>query len=114
MAKLWLLKGDYDAAGWRDLEKDAKAKTIEVVLFDRLAWALILAEEAPQGYEGLPPTPPPDGLYVDGNGVPVYVVDAQEVTGPLEVIAVLGEEAQELLRTLKDPDRVLDRLGRAY
>jgi hypothetical protein len=114
MATLWLLKGSYEAPGWRDLERDARADKIDVVLFDRLAWALLSADEAPEQYEGLVPGEPPDGLYIDANGVPVYVVERREVAGPREVIAALGRDAEEMLEKIGDPDTVLERLGRAY
>jgi hypothetical protein len=114
MATLWLLKGEYKAPGWRDLERDAKADKIDVVLFDRLAWALINAEEGPTQYEGLVPTEPPDGLYIDANGVPVYVVNRKEVAGPQDVINALGSEAEKLMEKIGDPDTVIERLGRAY
>ena len=73
MDPLWLLKGDYDAPGWRDLERDSKAEAVDLLMFDRLAWALVRAAEAPSQYQGLNPTPPPDGLYLDPYGRPVYL-----------------------------------------
>jgi hypothetical protein len=114
MSPLWLLKGEYDAPGWRDLERDAKASSIDVVLFDRTAWALVRAAEPPTGYQGMAATTPPDGLYLDPNGRPLYAVGGCEVPGPEEVLAVLGEQAEALLERLGDPDTVLERLGRVY
>lgn len=114
MDPLWLLKGDYDAPGWRDLERDSKADAVDLLMFDRLAWALVRAAEAPNQYQGLIPTQPPDGLYLDPYGRPIYLVGGHEVAGPEEVIATLGREAQALLDTIDDPDDVLERLGRVY
>lgn len=114
MDPLWLLKGDYDAPGWKDLERDSKADAVDLLMFDRLAWALVRAAEAPGQYEGLTPSRPPDGLYVDPYGRPIYLVDGREVAGPEEVIDALGAEAQALLEKIDDPDTVLERLGRAY
>jgi hypothetical protein len=114
MAKLWLLKGGYEAPGWKDLERDAKDGTTDVTHFDRLAWALVYADEAPTRYEGLEPTEPSSGMYVDPNGVPVYIVDGKEVADGRQVIAALGEEAEKVLEQTKDPDMALDRLGRAF
>ena len=114
MDPLWLLKGDYDAPGWKDLERDSKASTVDLLMFDRLAWALVRAPEPPAVYQGLAPTEPPDGLYLDPHGRPVYLVGGREVRGPEDVIAALGEPAQALLARVDDPDTVLERLGRVY
>lgn len=111
---LWLLKGHYEAPGWRELERMSKAGELEVVHIDPKVWALIEAGEPPQGHEGITATIPPDGLYVNPSGVPLYIVDGKEVAGPHDVIAVLGKEAQQMLEEIGDPDAVLDRLGRAY
>lgn len=114
MNRLWLLKGRHDVPGWRKLEADSRAETLDVVLFDRDAWALILAEEAPSDYEGFEIADPPDGLYVDHNGNSVCVLEARIVPDPRQVIAALGEDASALLDELGDPIRVLERLGRAF
>jgi hypothetical protein len=111
---LWLLEGDCDAPGWDELEKDAKANTVDWRLFDRLAWALVRAKEPPTKYVGLVPTRPPDGLYVDAHGNSASIVGQQEVKGPNELVAALGPEAQALLEKLGDPLAVLTRLGRTY
>jgi len=42
------------------------------------------------------------------------VAGGREVRGPLDVLATLGEPAQELLRKIGDPDAVLERLGRVH
>ncbi len=114
MDALWLLKGPHQAPGWGPLEGDARGQAIDLLLFDRAAWALVRAPEAPTKYQGLVPTPPPDGLYLDDQGRGVYVVGGQTVPGPREVLATLGPQAQELLRKIGDPDTVLERLGRVY
>ncbi len=114
MDPIWILKGPHEAPGWMPLEQDARAKKLDVLLFDRDAWALVRAGAAPTQYEGLVPTAPPPGLYLDNQGRNVYIADGKQVAGPREVIAVLGEAAQELLGKLRDPDVVLERLGRVY
>jgi hypothetical protein len=112
MEKLWLLEGPHEAPGWGPLEKDSRADRIDLLVFDRDAWALLRGAEAPTQYEGLVPRAPPDGLYLDQQGRGVYVVAGRQVPGAREVLATLGEEAQELLRKIGDPDVVLERLGR--
>ncbi len=114
MDPFWMLKGRHEAPGWGPLEQDARAKKLDVVLFDRDAWALVRCATAPTQYEGLVPVTPPSGLYLDNQGRNVYIADGEQVAGPREVLATLGEAAQELLRKLGDPDVVLERLGRAY
>ena len=114
MDPVWLLKGEYDAPGWRNLERDSKADEVDLLHFDRLAWALVRAADPPDHYEGLEPSRPADGLYVDGQGRPVYLVDCRTVAGPFDVIAALGEEAVSMLEDLGDPDLVLERMGRAF
>jgi hypothetical protein len=111
---MWLLKGNHEAPGWRELETDARAEKIEVVLFDRDAWALVNVPEAPAQYEGLVPTSPPDGLYLDNQGRSVYLVGGQRVPGPKEVLAAIGPAAGEALEKYGDPDTALQRLGRVY
>jgi hypothetical protein len=111
MDPLWLLEGSPAAPGWKPLEADSRADRIELLLFDRSAWALVCAPAAPTAYEGLAPRTPPDGLYLDDQGRTVYVVGGRQVPGAKEVLATLGPRAQELLAKLRDPDVVLERLG---
>ncbi len=114
MDPIWLLKGPYEAPGWKALEADARAQPqrIDVLLFDRAAWALACAPQAPSQYEGLAPSVPADGLYLDDQGRGVYVVGGALVPGPREVLATLGPAAEEMLRKVGDPDVALERLGR--
>ncbi|HEY6100956.1 MAG TPA: hypothetical protein VIW03_16070 [Anaeromyxobacter sp.] len=114
MDGLWLLQGTRAAPGWGPLEADSRANRIDLLLFDRSAWALVRAPAAPTAYEGLAPRTPPDGLYLDDQGRSVYVVGGAEVPGAREVLATLGPQAQELLARIGDPDVVLERLGRVY
>jgi hypothetical protein len=114
MDPLWLLEGDRTAPGWKTLEQDSKDDKVVLVIFDREAWALIEAAAPPDGYEGLTPREPADGLYVSEQGIPIYVVGCQEVRRAEDVIKALGEAAEQLLAQLGDADAVLQRLGRAY
>ncbi|MCP4601134.1 MAG: hypothetical protein GY847_11520 [Proteobacteria bacterium] len=114
MDLLWLLKGKREAPGWISLQKDSKEDKVNLVVFDRAGWALIRAPVAPDQFEGLIPTEPVDGMYVSEQGFPIYVVNRQEVLGPVEVIQALGKEALELLEKIEDPVTVLQRLGKAF
>ncbi|MFC1708141.1 hypothetical protein ACFL59_15200 [Planctomycetota bacterium] len=114
MDPLWLLKGRRDAPGWTPLEQDAKAGVVDCLTFDRDSWALVRASAPPDQYEGLPPTEPPDGLYLDDSGRPLYLVNRDVVAGPREVIAALGAEAQAVLDKVGDADLALERLGMTY
>lgn len=111
---IWLLKGSRSAPGWHDLEMDFRQETADVLHFDRDRWALMRAEEPPDQYEGLDPVVPPDGLYLDNHGRPCYILGAKEVTSARAVIRGLGDDAQELMDKLGEPDLVLERLGRAF
>jgi hypothetical protein len=113
MDAIWLLEGPYEAPGWKPLEADARAKKVDVVLFDRAAWALVRAPAAP-AYDGLVPRTPRDGLYLDDQGRGIYVVGGREVPRAEDVLATLGEQAQELMKKLGDADTVLERLGLVY
>jgi hypothetical protein len=114
MENLWLLEGPHEAPGWGLLEGDARGKKIDVALFDRDAWALVRAAEAPAQYEGLVARAPADGLYLDQQGRGVYVAGGREAPSARDVLALLGEQARELLRRVGDPDTVLERLGRVF
>jgi hypothetical protein len=114
MATLWILKGDREAPGWQELRKLAMSGELDVVHLDPQVWAVVRADEPPEGYEGITASVPPDGLYIDPNGSPMYLVDREIVSSAREVIAALGEEAESLLERIGDPDTVLERMGRAY
>lgn len=114
MPKLWLLKGDLDAPGWNVLRKDYEDEKVEIVHLDPNVWAVVEADEPPTAYEDLVVTDPPDGLYLDPNGSPLYLVGGAVVRSARDVIAALGDEATALLEKISDPDTVLERLGRAF
>lgn len=114
MDPLWLLEGEFEAPGWKDLEADSRADEVDLIAFDRAGWALVQAAEPPTKYEGLKPTRPETGLYVSEQGVPIYVVDGAEVSGPLEVIRAIGGIAEQKLAECGDPIVVLQDLGKAF
>ena len=55
MPKFWLLKGEFNAPGWNALRKDYDDKKIEIVHLDPKVWAMIEADDPPEGYDGLTP-----------------------------------------------------------
>jgi hypothetical protein len=114
MDAIWLLQGPHEAPGWGPLEADSRANKVDLLLFDRDAWALIRAAEAPTGYEGLEPGVPRDGLYLDNTARSIYLVAGRAVDRAEDVLATLGPQAQELLARIGDADVVLERLGRVY
>jgi hypothetical protein len=114
MAKIWLLQGAPDAAGWEELRRDSQDEKVDIIHLDPHVWALMRSDEAPGGYEGLEASEPADGLYLDPQGRPLYLAAGRVVEGPEPVIAALGIQAQRLLNEIGDPDIVLERLGRAF
>jgi hypothetical protein len=114
MEKLWLLKGDHEAPGWDELRRDLKEDKVDIRHLDPKVWALIRAAEAPSGYEGLHAEIPADGMYIDPNGSPSFVLDAEFTESAHDVIEALGQEAKDLLERLGNAETVLERLGRVY
>lgn len=115
MSTLWLLRGEHDQPGWKELEQDSRADAIDLVAFDRGAgWALIKADDPPDKYQGMTPEKPRDGLYVSEQAMPVYVFDCSELGTAEELIDALGDDAKQMLAKTGDPIRALERLGRAY
>lgn len=114
MATYWLLKGDLDAPGWDTLRKDYEDEKIEIVHLDPKVWAMVEVDDPPESYEGLTAVEPADGLYLDPNGSPLYMVDGKVVRSAEDVIAALGDEATALLEKIGDAHTVLERIGRAF
>jgi hypothetical protein len=114
MSRLWLLKGALDAPGWKALRADHEEEKVAIVHLDPPVWALIEAEDPPDGYEGLTASEPADGLYLDPNGSPFYVVGCRSVRGPMDVVLALGADAESMLDSTKDAVTVLERMGRVF
>jgi len=114
MATLWLLKGEPDAPGWQALRKDQQDEKVDIIHLDPHVWAILRSDRQPQDYDGLDAVEPPDGIYLDPNGSPLYLADGQVVAGARDVISALGAEAEQLLEKIGDPETVLERLGRAF
>jgi hypothetical protein len=114
MGKLWILRGDLDAPGWNVLRKDYEDEEVDIIHLDPKVWAIIEGDQAPTGYEGLEAHEPADGMYVDPNGSPLYVVDGAIVPDANAVVTTLGDEATALFEQIGDAVAVLERLGRVF
>ena len=114
MAKLWILRGAHEAPGWNQLRKEYEDEKVDIIHLDAKVWAVIQAEEAPTGYEGLGAEEPADGMYIDPNGSPLFLVGGAVVTSAEAVVEALGEEARSLLADVGDGTVVLDRLGKVF
>jgi len=114
MATIWILRGDHEAPGWNELRKAYEDKKVEIIHLDAKVWAIIDADDAPTGYEGLSAEEPADGMYIDPNGSPLYLVGGQIVKSAAAVVEALGVDAGGLPGKPADPETVLERLGRVY
>jgi hypothetical protein len=114
MSKLWVLKGDHEALGWKTLRSDHENEQVEIIHLDAKVWAIIRADEAPTKYEGLHAVEPEDGLYLDPNGSPLYLVGGEVVKTPEEVVAALGDEARQMMEKIGDAVTVIERMRRAF
>lgn len=114
MSSYWLVKGNLDAPGWNVLRKDYEDEKIEIVHLDPNVWAMVEADDPPDGYEGLKSEEPADGLYLDPQGNALYMVGGAVVTTAEAVVASLGDDAKAMLEKIGDPHIVLQRMGRAF
>jgi len=114
MSRLWLIRGSVDAPGWDTLRADYEAEKVEIIHLDPKVWAMVRADEAPAGYDGLKADVPADGMYLDPNGSPLYIVKREPVATPEDVVRALGDDGVRLLEEYGDGTIVLERLGRVY
>ena len=114
MAKLWLLRGAHEAPGWNTLRQDLKDEKVDIQHLDPKVWALVLADNAPSGYEGLEAVEPVDGMYIDPNGSASYLVGGEFAASAKEVVEALGDAARNLLDQTGNAETVLERLGRVF
>jgi hypothetical protein len=114
MTRYWLLKGKFDAPGWDALRKAYDDEKIEIVHLDPKVWAMVEMDDPPKDFEGLTPHEPADGLYLDPQGNPLYMVSGSVVTTAKEVVTALGDDATAMLEKVGDAHTVLQRLGRAF
>ena len=114
MSNLWLLKGAHEAPGWKTLRSDHEEEQVEIIHLDAKVWAVLRADDAPTKYEGLTAAEPADGLYLDPNGSPLYLVGGKVVKTPEEVVAALGDEARQMMEKIGDAVTVIERMRRAF
>jgi hypothetical protein len=114
MATIWILRGDHEAPGWQELRTAYEDEKVEIIHLDAKVWAIIDSEEEPTGYEGLTASQPADGMYIDPNGTPLYLVGGNIVTSAEELIQGLGQDAKDMMEKVGDAGRALERLGKIY
>jgi hypothetical protein len=114
MGKIWIMRGDLEAPGWQALRQDYQDEKIDIIHLDPKVWAIVNADQAPSGYEGLHAEAPQDGMYIDPNGSPLYLVDGRVVQSADEVLAALGEDAAAMKEKAGDATTALERLGRVF
>jgi hypothetical protein len=114
MATIWILRGDHEAPGWNELRKAYEDEKVEIIHLDAKVWAIIDADQEPTGYQGLTASHPADGMYIDPNGTPLYLVGGSVVTSAEEVIEGLGQEARDVMAKTGDAGTALERLGRVF
>jgi hypothetical protein len=114
MAKIWILRGAHEAPGWNELRKAYEDEKVDIIHLDAKVWAIIQADEEPSGYDGLSASEPSDGMYIDPNGSPLYLVNGAVVKSAEEVIEGLGDTAREMYSKSGDAQVALERLGRVF
>jgi hypothetical protein len=114
MAKLWIMLGDLEAPGWNTLRKDYQDEKVEIIHLDPRVWAIIEADSPPAGYEGLRAEDPADGMYIDPNGTPLFLVGGRVATSAVELIEALGREAIDMMAKTGDAETALEHLGKVY
>ena len=95
-------------------DRDGDGKPDHIIHLDAKVWAIIDAEEAPTDYEDLRAEEPADGMYIDPNGSPLFLVGGVVVTSADAVVESLGEKARDLLADVGEATVVLERLGKVY
>jgi len=114
MATIWILRGDHEAPGWQELRTAYEEEKVEIIHLDAKVWAIVEAEKEPTGYDGLTASIPEDGMYIDPNGTPLFLVGGSVKTTAGEVVEGLGPEAHAVLEKVGDAETVLERLGRVF
>ena len=114
MAKHWILRGPHEAPGWNQLRKAYEDEKVDIIHLDAKVWAIINADEEPTGYEGLNAHEPADGMYIDPNGSPLFLVGGEIWASAEATIEALGPEAQEMLNETGDAEAALQRMRKVF
>jgi len=114
MTKLWILRGAHEAPGWNQLRKAYEDEKVDIIHLDAKVWAIIDAEDEPSGYDGLNAQDPADGMYIDPNGSPLFLVGGEVLISADALIEALGPEAQEMRDKTGDAETALERLRKVF
>ncbi len=114
MAKTWILRGPHEAPGWDELRKAYEDEKVDIIHLDAKVWAIIDDDEEPSGYEGLNAQEPADGMYIDPNGSPLFLVGGEILASAETAIEALGPEAQEMLEKTGNAEIALERLRKVF
>ena len=114
MAKIWILRGAHEAPGWQTLRKEYEDEKVDIIHLDAKVWAIINADEEPTGFEGLTASEPADGMYIDPNGSPLFLVGGKVLPSAEATVEALGEAAKESFEKTGDAEATLSRLGMVF
>jgi hypothetical protein len=114
MGNLWIMLGELECPGWNELRKDYQDEKIEIIHLDPKVWAIVEADDPPTAYQGLRAETPADGMYIDPNGTPLYLLGGRILGSAEELVEGLGDEATDLLSRTGSAEAALERLGRVY
>jgi len=114
MTKLWILRGPHEAPGWNELRKAYEDEKVDIIHLDAKVWAIINAEDEPSDFDGLSAGEPADGMYIDPNGSPLFLVGGEILTSAEATIEALGPEAQAMLEKTGGAETALERLRKVF
>ena len=66
------------------------------------------------GYDGLHAEEPADGMYIDPNGSPLFLLKGEVVATAEALVSALGRRAEDLMEQTGQAETVLERLGMVY
>ena len=108
------MRGAHEAPGWNQLREAYEDEKVDIIHLDAKVWAILSDEEKPSGYEGLNAQDPADGMYIDPNGSPLFLVGGEVLTSAEAVIEALGPEAQKMLEETGNAEAALQRLRKVF
>jgi len=117
MAKPWILRGAHAAPGAptnmasrNERKTDRFTGPPQKTLPRRSSTTM----PSPTDYEDLHAEEAADGMYIDPNGTPLFLVGGTIVASAEAVVETLGQEAQDLLADVGEGIVVLERLGKVF